>query len=305
MAERRTPTKAEIQSYMREHRNWGRWGDKSYAGTVNLITPEKRLSAISLVKSGRTVSLSRPMPVDPSPENERPVDHYTVRVDRPDGGGSAMDYVGSYYHGYSVTHIDALCHSWDQDGMWDGRDPKEEVTFSGARYGSVDDWSEGLITRGVLLDVPKHRGKPYVTPEEPVQGWELDEIAKEEGITLEPGDAALVYSGREAYARDHDGVWGGREERPGLHGSCLIFLRENDISILGWDMGDANPNEYDIPFIVHNAIFAFGVVILDHPLLEPVARVCAEEGRYEFLLVISPLIVVGGTGSPVNPLAVF
>ena len=82
-------------------------------------------------------------------------------------------------------------------------------------------------------------------------------------------------------------------------------MRDNDISILGWDMMDASPNEYDVPWTVHGVIFAYGVALLDNSLLEPLANACAEEGRYEFMLTINPLNVIGGTGSPVNPIAVF
>ena len=188
--------------------------------------------------------------------------------------------------------------------MWDGRDPAKELTFTGARYGSVDAWSQGILTRGVLLDVPKHRGKPFVTLEEPIHGWELEDILEETGLTLEPGDAVAVYGGREAYAGTH-GSWAGGPARAGLHASCLPFIRDHDIAILVWDMMDAAPNEYGLSHTVHAAIPAYGVALLDNALLQPLAEVCAEEGRYEFMLTINPLVVVGGTGSPVNPIAVF
>ena len=216
-----------------------------------------------------------------------------------------MDYYGITYHGTATTHIDALCHVWDHNGMWDGRDPSEVLDFAGASYGGVEQWGNGILTRGVLLDVPKHRGKPYVTFDEPVHRWELEDIAKEEGVTLEPGDALLVYSGREAYAKEHGGFWGGGPQRPGLHASCLPFIRENDVSILGWHMMDLTPNGYDLPWSMHGVIFAYGVALLDNSLLQPVAEACAQEGRYEFMLTINPLLVIGGTGSPVNPIAVF
>ena len=304
MSSRRVPTRQEVDSYLRDRRNWDRWGDKGSAGAMNLITDEKRLSAVKLVEKGRVVSLSRPFPVEPSIENPRPALQYLFTVDRQEGWGSAQDFYGITYHGTATTHIDALCHVWTGDGMWDGRDPKEELTFTGAKYGSVDAWSEGILTRGVLLDVPKHRNKPFVTLEEPVHGWELEDIVKESGVTLEPGDAVVVYSGREAYAEAH-GSWGGGDSRAGLHASCLPFIRDNDISVLVWDMMDAAPNEYGLPHTVHAVIPAYGVALLDNALLQPLAEVCAEEGRYEFMLSINPLVVIGGTGSPVNPIAVF
>ena len=305
MAERQVPTKEEVASYLTDRRNWGRWGDKGSAGAMNLITAETRLNAVGLVKSGRTVSLSRPWAVTPTQENPRPAQHFMTKMERPHGGGAAMDFYGVFYHGTATTHIDALCHVWDENGMWDGKDIDEVIGFSGAGYGTVDQWSDGILARGVLLDVPKHRGKPYVTVDEPVHGWELEDIAKAEGVTLQPGDAVMVYSGRELYAAEHGGVWGGGAERPGLHASCLPFVRDNDMSILGWDMMDAGPNEYDIPWTVHGVIFAYGVALLDNSLLQPLAEACAEEGKYEFMLTINPLNVIGGTGSPVNPIAVF
>ena len=306
MTDRTVPSKDTVMSYLRERRNWGRWGDKGSAGAINLITAEKRIQAASLVRSGRNVSLSRPFPVTPSAENPRPAQHFMRMTDRPGGGGAAMDYYGIFYHGTATTHIDALCHVWDDAGMWDGKDPKEVIGFDGGTFGTVDVWSDGILTRGVLLDVPRHRGAPFVTLDAPVHGWELAEIAEAQGVAIEPGDAVMVYSGREAYASVNGGAWaGGQQPRPGLHASCLKFVRDTDISILGWDMMDAEPNGYGLPWSVHGAIFAYGVALLDNSLLEPLAAACAQEGRYEFMLTINPLNVIGGTGSPVNPIAVF
>ena len=305
MSDRRVPTKADVVSYLRDDRKWGRWGDAGSAGAINLITAEKRLEAVGLVRTGRTVSLSRPWAVEPTAENPRPAHHFMSVMDRPNGGGAAMDYYGVFYHGTATTHIDALCHVWDEQGMWDGKTPADTLGFSGANYATVDAWSDGILTRGILLDVPRHRGTKYVTVGSPVHGWELDDIAAAQGVEIRPGDAVMVYSGREAYAQEHGGSWAGEPTRPGLHASCLRFVRDADISILGWDMMDASPNEYDLPWTVHGVIFAYGVALLDNSLLQPLADACAEEGRYEFMLTINPLNVVGGTGSPVNPIAVF
>jgi kynurenine formamidase len=90
-----------------------------------------------------------------------------------------------------------------------------------------------------------------------------------------------------------------------LHASCLPFLRDHDVAVLVWDLLDAAPTEYDIPWTVHGALYAYGVALLDNALLQPLAEACAQEKRYEFMLVVAPLKVVGGTGSPVNPIALF
>ena len=310
MTDRKLPTDADVRSWIRDRNNWGRWGKDDQLGAMNLVTPAKRVAATRLVRSGRSVSLSRPFPKEPGPNNAYPAQHYMRTVPR-GKGGFAADYYGIFYHGIASTHIDALCHTWDEGGMWNGRDPKKEVTFEGATFGGVEHWSEGIITRCVMLDVPRHRGVASVTQDAPVHGWELDEILSKRGIRLEPGDAVAVYSGRDAWqANNPDTPYGrpfggGPNIRPGLHVSCLPFLRDHDVSLLVWDMLDHLPIGYDIPWAVHAALFAYGVALVDNALLEPAAKACVEEGRDEFMLVIAPLRVVGGTGSPANPLAVF
>ena len=160
------------------------------------------------------------------------------------------------------------------------------------------------------MDVPKFRGQPFVKLDEPIHGWDLEDVAKAQGVTMEPGDALIVYSGRDAW-NEVNPQWGSLPEpgqprqRAGLHASCLKFIRESDCSLLVWDMMDIEPNGYDIPWSVHGSIFAYGIGLLDNALLQPLAEACAEEGRYEFMLTVNPLRVVGGTGSPVNPIALF
>lgn len=310
MAERPLPTRKEIDALIRDRSNWERWGKNDQIGAMNLVTPAKRVAATRLVKSGRSVSLSREFPKEPGPGNAYPAQHWMRTLPR-GKGGFAADYYGVFYHGVQSTHIDALCHTWDENGMWNGRDPKKEIGFDGATWGGIEAWSTGIITRGIMLDVPRHRGTPSVTQDRPVHGWELEDICAKRGIRVEPGDAICVYSGREAWqAANPDSPYGrpfgrGPVDRPGLHASCLEFIRDHDVAVLVWDMLDHMPNGYDIPWAVHAAIFAYGIALLDNALLEPLAGVCREEGRDEFMLVIAPLKVTGGTGSPANPLAVF
>ena len=289
----RLPTQEEVDAWYTERRNWGRWGPNDQMGAVNLITPDKRVAAARLATTGRTVSLSRVF----EPEQQ------FIRKNVRGRGGSVVDYYGFIYHGQTVTHVDALCHMWDEDGMWNGHDPNEEIDTRGARFGDITAWSEGLITRGVLLDVPRHRGEPYVTAEKPVHGWELEQIAGAQGVAVEVGDALLVHSGREEYERGGGRIGGGA--RPGLHVSCAKFIRDRDVALLGWDMMDARPNDYGLPFPVHGVLINYGVALLDNAFLESLAAACAEEGRYEFLFMALPLKVARGTGSPANPIAMF
>lgn len=294
------PSRDDVIAYIRERNNWGRWGPDDQRGAINLITPEKRRQAAALVKTGRSVSLSRDFPTTPGRNNPVPAQHW-LRI----GDTSVVDYYGIAYHGYVTTHVDALCHVWDEHGMWNGRDPKVEITTQGAQYGAIHHWRDGITTRGVLLDVPRFRGESSVTIEKPVHGDELEAIASAQGVTVGRGDALVVYSGREEWQRAHPDWSGYRPPSPGLHASCLPFLRDHDVSVLVWDLMDAMPNDSGVPWTMHAALFAYGVALVDNSLLEPLARACAEEGRYEFMLTLAPLPVVGGTGSPVNPIALF
>ena len=293
-ADPRMPSQAEVESWYTDRRNWGRWGDDDQKGAVNLITPEKSAAAAGLVRNGRKVSMSRVF---------EPEQHFLRKSPRAGGAGAVVDYYGFIYHGQTITHIDALCHMWDADGMWQGRDADVEVTTRGAAFGAIDAWSDGIVTKGVLLDVPRHRGEPHVTPARPVHGWELEEIARAEGVEVEPGDALLVYSGKDPYVRA-GGEYGGGD-RPGLSVTCAKFIRDHDVALLGWDMMDARPDPYGLAFPVHGVLFNYGVALLDNALLEPLAAACAEEGRYDFLFMGLPLKVARGTGSPANPIAMF
>ncbi len=290
----RMPSAEEVASWYTDRRNWGRWGAGDEKGAINLITPAKSAAAAGLVRSGRKVSASRVF---------EPEQHFMRKSPRAGGAGSVVDYYGFIYHGQTITHIDALCHMWDSDGMWQGRDPDVEITTRGAAFGSIGAWSEGIITRGVLIDVPRHRGEPYVTAERPVHGWEIEEIASAQGVAVEAGDALLVYSGKDAYVRA-GGVYGGGD-RPGLSVTCAKFIRDHDVALLGWDMMDGRPDPYGLAFPMHGVLFNYGVALLDNALLEPLAGACAEEGRYEFMFMGLPLNVARGTGSPVNPIAMF
>jgi len=219
-----------------------------------------------------------------------------------DGNGHAADFLGTYFHGHATTHLDALCHIWQDGLIWNGRRAVDSVDVRGASFGGIEHWANGIFTRGVLLDVPRHRGEPFVSEDRPVQAEELAEIARLDRLDIRPGDALAVYGGRAAFEVAH-GPLGSTYATPGLHLSCLDFLREVDCSVLLWDLLDARPIADGHPWGVHAAIITLGIALVDNVALEPLAAACEEERRHDFALVVAPLPVVGGTGSPVNPLA--
>jgi hypothetical protein len=190
------PTIDEVLTYFDTCSNWGRWGADDHAGTINLITPEKRREAAATVRSGRAVSLAYPWDTIGHPGNWNPAQHF-VRT-WPEG---CVDYIGISYHGYATTHIDALCHIFWEGKMYGGRD-STLVTSNGARAASIDAWSNGITTRGVLSTSPLPRhGLRH--PRRAVRGWELEAAAESEGVDLRPGDAVIVYSGRPSFYSAH------------------------------------------------------------------------------------------------------
>jgi kynurenine formamidase len=293
----RADASLQSESPFTYRKNWGRWGSDDQKGAVNLITPAKRAAAAALVKTGRSVSIGRVF---------EPEQHF-IRVNPRGSGNSVVDYYGFMYHGVAVTHVDALSHMWDQNGMWNGRDAAREIDTNGARFGDITAFGDGLITRGVLLDVPRYRQVSHVAVDRPVTGAELDAVCRAQKITLEPGDALLVHCGREAFLKtagraNYPGV---TEPRPGLDSSCARFIRDRDVAVLVWDMHDAIPDKSGVPFPAHGVLYTYGVALVDNAWLEPLARVCAEERRYEFMFVALPLKIARGTGSPANPIALF
>jgi kynurenine formamidase len=305
LADRTPPTVDEYNAYKERFSNWGRWGPDDQLGTLNHITPEARRAASALVREGRTVSCAQPIAtaqVNSGPRNMQPADH-RMNV----GPGGCGDYIGVSYHGFINTHIDALCHIFSGDKhLYNGR-PSSDVTQEGAKNNSIEHWRGGIVTRGVLYDVPRHRSTSHVTLDAPVHGWELQDIAAAEGVVPRAGDGVLVRMGLPGFWAanpDFKEPWRG----PGLHASALEFLYETNAALLGWDLMEAaGQDEYGAPALpIHSiAIPHMGLPLLDNAVFEELAAACAELNRWEFLLVIAPLVVNGGTGSPVNPIAIF
>ena len=301
------PSVEEYQAYKERFNNWGRWGDDDQLGTLNHISDEARRTATGLVRNGRTVSLANPLATEgviSGPRNPRPADHrMTV------GPSSSGDYIGVSYHGFVNTHIDALCHIFTEENgqLYNGRDSKL-VTEERAYTNSVDYWRDGIVARGVLYDIPVMRGTDHVTLDDPVEGWQLQEWAERQHIVPRAGDVVLIRSGAEPFYRlnpDHE-FGGVPSKNPGVGVSAIEFLYDTDAALLGWDLQEAGGQEQYGRIPIHEVVIPhMGLPLLDNANFERLSELCAERGRYEFLLMIAPLVVIGGTGSPVNPIATF
>ncbi|HEY8153986.1 MAG TPA: cyclase family protein [Myxococcota bacterium] len=313
MSQPSAPTQTWMEKVFEETKNWGRWGAEDEAGALNFITPKLRAAAAALVRDGVAVSCARELPVEPSIENPRPAHHHMlVAGDVADslvpGIGATMDYIGVAFHGMATSHIDALCHIAVNGMLYNGF-PISDVKSDGARRGSIMVARDGIAGRGVLLDIPRLRGAAWLEPGERILPEELERAEAAAGLRVGEGDLLLVATGRDA-RRAARGPWDPNAEGlAGLDARCVPWLYERRISVLGSDgVSDALPPGAvpGWPLPLHQCcLVGMGVHLLDNLALAELAAACAERKRWQFLLTVAPLRVAGGTGSPVNPIALF
>ena len=297
-----------------EVKNWGKWGNDDERGALNYITEKKRAAAAALVRDGVQLSCALDFPVEPSPDNPHPAQHMMVVAGdaccdpRAPGLQMSMDFIGISFHGMASSHIDALCHVFVGKQMYNGF-PAEDVLSTGATRNSIMAAREGIAGRGVLLDIPRLRGVGWLELYDRITVDELEAAEKEQGVRVDEGDILLVATGRDA-RREKLGRWQPFEEGlAGLDPRCVPWLHERKIAVLGSDgISDMLPGlgleDWMMP--IHQCcLVAMGVHLLDNLDLGTLGAACAERNRWEFFFSVSPLRIDGGTGSPVNPLAIF
>lgn len=300
-------TASDFDQIVKVVSNWGRWGKDDQLGTLNLITPEKRAQAAKLVKRGVSVSLARNVEKSEAADNPRPFKHEMLAVGKGATGPWAMDNFSVSYHGLAHTHMDSLCHLFFRGKMYNGFS-RDQVMENGAAKLGIQNIKQGIFTRGILIDIPRLRGVPFLEPGSPILPSELTAWEERAGLKVSSGDVIFIRTGRWA-RRDRLGPWDAQAEGlAGLHASCGKWLRERDIAMLGSDSAaDVIPS--GIPGVSHPihvlTLHSMGVHIFDNCDLEEIARVAAEFEQWEFLLTASPLAVDGGTGSPLNPIATY
>ena len=294
---------AEVLSFHDTLSNWGRWGDDDQLGALNLITPEVTAAAAATVRSGRTVSCARTLDTVAAPDNLSPVTHHMIGT-HTEGWGA--DYVAVAPHGFGTSHIDALCHLFHDGKLYNGY-PTETVTTHGATRLGIHHLHSGIVTRGVLIDVPALRGVDALEPGEPIFPEDLEAAEARAGLQVRAGDALLVRTGRWRW-RDEHGPWEFGSRAAGLDASCLPWLRQREVATLGSDgVSDVMPSRVEgVIMPIHTVtLVVMGVHLLDNLDFEALAAACADEGRWEFLFTVAPMVLRRGTASPVNPIAVF
>ncbi|QSZ53941.1 cyclase family protein [Paenarthrobacter sp. AT5] len=314
---------AEIEGYFETLSNWGRWGNDDRRGTLNLITPEVRLAALASVRHGQAVSLSR----DIDPKNPDPVHSGVAAVERrtrpreieeimhisPRWEAMGEDIHISPHGGNA--HLDGLAHySWDGK-QYNGFPEADSSAETGSKYLDVSHASEGFITRGVLLDIAGLFGVEHVERGYAILPEDLLAAEKRQGITVRSGDALLIHTGNaDAIVRfgtlHHDGKTGPIDGvQSGLHASCLPFLRERDISVMGADgTHDLQPpqlEDFDFARPIHTvSLVSMGLWLIDNMDLTALAAACEKAQQWDFLFTALPWRFVGSTSSPLNCVAV-
>ncbi|WP_329125240.1 cyclase family protein [Streptomyces sp. NBC_01353] len=278
-------------------------------GALRHMTPERVVAAVAEVRLGRTVSLAAPIETVPGPDDPEPARH---RMTGPapgelgaDGLHFATDRFAMNVHGDADSHLDALCHVVF-DGELYGGVPASSVTPEGARALSVGLAADGIVGRGVLLDIPRLRGVRWLEPGDSVTPDDLTAAEAAQGVRVGPGDLLFVRVGHRL-RRTELGPWNAVTARAGLHPAAVEFLAEREVAVLGGDgNNDTAPSGVaDIAFPVHVlTIHAMGIHLMDYLQFEDLVPACTRAGRWSFLCVVAPLRLPGATGSPVNPIAV-
>ncbi|MER5448353.1 cyclase family protein [Streptomyces sp. NPDC002764] len=299
-------SRREFDALFEAVRTWCRWSPAD-RGAWNRVTADHVRRAAARVRTGTVVPLALPWNTRPGPGNRRPALHHMTDlgdVEAPEPS-THKDFIAADYHGKGITHLDALCHIAYRGQLYDGRTAHEVVDAAGARFGAVSTLGS-LVTRGVLLDLPAVLGIHWLEPGRAVHARDIVVAEKALDVTIGDGDAVLLRSGH-VRRREKLGAWDPDTASAGFHVDALPLLAERGIALLGGDGdSDVRPSPVDgVHSPVHAlAVAAMGVPLLDNLDLEALSAATATAGRYDFMLVVAPLNVPGGTGSPVNPVAV-
>ncbi|MEV7970943.1 cyclase family protein [Sphaerisporangium sp. NPDC088356] len=309
---------ADVHALAKRLSNWGRWGEEDEIGTLNHATPERVVNAAGLVRTGEVISLSLPFDTN-GPQNgsfgrNNPM-HYMMATGT-DAVGGAQDHMPTTRHADDGivmplscgTQWDGLSHIFYEGRMYNGR-PAELVSSNGAARNGIENTRDRIVGRGVLLDIPRWKGRPWLEPGEAIYTADLDGCAQAQGVTVQEGDFVLIRTGQIAQVRDR-GSWGDYAggSAPGLSATTAEWFADNGLAGYATDTWGTEviPNETPDVFQPLHIILLVHVGLLIGEMfdLEQLAEACAADGRYEFLLVAPTLPITGAVASPTNPLAI-
>ena len=307
---------AEFERIFESVKNWGRWGPDDQLGTINLITPERVAAAAALVRSGRRVSMAIPINTVAGPDNPNQAIHHVIQghdIDIGSGGlRFGLDFLGMAFHGDCHSHVDALCHISYNGQTYNGKPALEVLTTMGATQLGIERIAErgGLVGRGVLLDVPALPGRRVAGA-----GRGRDP-GRARGLRAGPGRAP--WRGRHLRLPDRPPSpaagargMGQRPDRrrqgrpPRGHHPVDARAGHRRLPARRRRRGDPELRRRDDLPDPSPPDRGHGHAHRRQPGPGGLVAACAEEGRYEFMVVGLPLRLPGGTGSPWNPIAIF
>ena len=313
----RVPSEQEVIGYIKTLSNWGRWGLDDELGTINLITPAKRAAAARLVQDGVAVTGARPIVTDITADTTFQFMRFmvdsgegrdTASPERVRARRGAGEFIGMVFHGYTVTHIDTPAHFFWEGKIYNGRSCNLITAREGATVEAVELLHDGVVSRGVLLDVARTRGGRWLEPGEGVMPEDLEAAERAAGLRVEPGDILIVRTGYYARRLAEGPTSPLVAGSPGPHAALLPWLKERGVAVWGSDThNDVTPTPYPAigsPFHI-GALVGLGLWLIDNMNLEDIAQACAARSRWEFLLTLAPLRLRNVTGSPLNPIALF
>jgi kynurenine formamidase len=298
--------------------NWGRWGPDDEVGTLNHVRPEDIVAAARLVRKGKVFSLGIPLdqtgPQTGNIGRWNPI--HTMLATGTDAVSGAQDtWIKARYADDSInmpiqcaTHFDALGHVFLDDKMYNGHSAML-ADSRGLQKNDIAASRDRMIGRGVLLDVPRHKGLDWLDDGYGISNDELDEVAGAQGVEIRRGDFVLVRTGQMERCRD-EGAWGSYAggDAPGVKFENCYWSQDKEIAAICTDTWgvEVRPNETEEAFQPWHwvVIPAMGLTMGEIFDLKALAVDCAEDRTYEFLFCAPPLVITGGTGSPLNPYAV-
>jgi kynurenine formamidase len=307
-------TPRQMEKWEKELSNWGRWGPNDQRGTLNLITPQKTLSALRLVKEGLSVSLYHFPDLQPAVDTgnmNAPTKHWMTSVDPQTGRvRGALDAISFAVHDGGNTHMDALCHyavqsDRDHPVVYNGH--PQDLDEKGCKADAIDQMGPGYITRGFLIDLPLLKGVEWLEAGTPIYVADLEAWEKFAGIRIGSGDAVFIRTGRWA-RRAKTGPWNAARQIAGLHASVLPWLKARDVALIsGEGVPDVQPSGVEgWPRPIHDiAIPIMGTPLVDNGYFEDLAPLAARLKRWEFMVSWTIMPIPNGTATPFMGLATF
>lgn len=294
--------------------NTGKWGPNDQLGTLNYITPQVRLNAKKCIRSGKVfnlgIDIKKNMPHFPG----RDFQFLTYEISDTDSICYCEDQILMNVQ-YS-THYDGLLHAGYNHKLYNGY-PYSGITVSGGQKLGIHLWADKAVTRGVLLDVAKYKGKKIIEKGYIITSEDLQGTADKQGVEIKSGDFLLIRTGWIIRLLEQKWPMEIPELKalgePGVGYDAAQWIDKKEIALVACDQTGFEPIPFDpIAYKKYKTTYpmhAEFIVKMGMPLgelfdLEALAKDCAEDGQYDFMIFAPPLKIIGGSGSPLSPIVI-